>query len=357
MRSLLAVPLVRHLLLAALGLVVVTAVLESTDPFRNAQLANLAYLAIAAGGLTVLTGLNGQLSLGHGALMAVGAYTTALLLQGDEPALPLVGILAVATAVALLVGVLVGIPAARLHGPYIAGATLALAIAVPGIALFFDDLGGEQGLTVSVPDAPDWFLDLLFFVTGNEPDSTKYLAYIGWLCLLVTYVALANLARSRVGRNWRAVRDDEVAAELAGIRLSRSRVTAFVVSAACAGLAGSVLAMVTRIAAPSGFTLNLSLALLTAIVLGGLGSLTGALLGSALITFLPQLTTQLGTRAGLSDVQAAELAPLVYGVIMILVVLLAPAGIVGSLRNLLRSRRSRTHPTATSPVANPQEAR
>ena len=214
MRNLIAVPLLRHLLVAAAGFVLVVAVLETTGPFRNAQMASFAYLAIAAGGLTVLTGLNGQLSLGHGALMAVGAYTTALLLQGDEPTLPLVGVLVAATLVALVVGVLVGIPAARLHGPYIAGATLALAIAVPGVALFFDSLGGEQGLSVRVPDAPDWVLDAIFFITGAEPTSTKYLAYIGWLCLIGTYVVLANLARSRVGRTWRAVRDDEVSAEL-----------------------------------------------------------------------------------------------------------------------------------------------
>jgi branched-chain amino acid transport system permease protein len=246
-----------------------------------------------------------------------------------------------ATLVTTLVGVVVGVPAARLHGPYIAGATLALAVAVPGIALYFSNtLGGEQGLPVSVPDAPGWFADAVFFVTGNDPSSTKYVAYLGWGALLVTYLLLANLARSRVGRTWRAVRDDEVAAELAGIHLGRTRVLAFVVSAACAGLAGAVLAMVVRIAAPSGFTLTLSLSLLTAVVLGGLGSLAGALIGAALLTFLPPLFTNIGTDAGLSDVQAAELAPLIYGLTLVLVILLAPAGIVGTLRERWRQRRA-----------------
>lgn len=333
---------VRHLVLALLGLVVVVLVLESTSTFRNAQLASMAYIGIAAGGLTLLTGLNGQLSLGHGAFMAIGAYTTALLHQDLEPVLPVVGVLVVATLVTLAVGAAMGVAAARLHGPYIAGATLALAVAVPGIAIFFSDtLGGEQGLTVRVPPVPDWFADAHFFLTAGEVTTNKYVAYIGWLSLIVTYLLLANLSRSRVGRVWRAVRDDEVAAEIAGIDLARTRVLAFVVSAGAAGLAGAVMALAVRITAPSGFTLALSLTLLAAVVLGGLGSLLGALIGAGLLTFLPQVVTGLGRDLGLSDVQSAELAPLAYGVVMVLVILLAPAGIVGSARAWLRRRSAR----------------
>ena len=332
--------LTRHLAFAVLGLLVVIVVLESTGPFRNGQFTAMAYLGLAAGGLTVLTGLNGQLSLGHGAFMAIGAYTTALLYQNPEPPLPLVGVLVAATVVTLVVGAVVGVPAARLHGPYIAGATLALAVAVPGIALFFNDfLGGEQGLNVLVPDIPAWFLDVVYFLTAHDVSRSKYIGYIAWFCLIVTFVLLANLSRSRVGRVWRAVRDDEVAAEIAGINLGRARVLAFVVSAGCAGLAGAVMAMAVRITAPSGFTLTLSLTLLTAVVLGGLGSLFGALIGAALLTFLPQVVTGVGQDAGLSDLQAAELAPLVYGLTMVLVILLAPAGIVGSIRGAWRRRR------------------
>jgi branched-chain amino acid transport system permease protein len=331
----------RHLALALLGLVVVVLVIESTSTFRNAQLASMAYIGIAAGGLTVLTGLNGQLSLGHGAFMAIGAYTTALLYQGAEPLLPVVGVLVVSTSVALAVGAAVGVAAARLHGPYIAGATLALAIAVPGIAIFFSDtLGGEQGLTVRLPEIPVWFADLVFFLTAHEVTTSKYVAYIGWLSLVVTFLLLANLSRSRVGRVWRAVRDDEVAAEIAGINLGRTRVLAFVVSAASAGLAGAVMAMAVRITAPSGFTLTLSLTLLTAVVLGGLGSLSGALIGAALLTFLPQVVTGVGADLGLNDVQAAELAPLVYGLVMMIVILVAPAGIVGSALGWWRRRQA-----------------
>lgn len=336
------IPLVRHLLLAAVGLVVVVALLESTDPFRSSQLTTMAYLAIAAGGLTVLTGFSGQLSLGHGAFMAIGAYTTALFLGDDSPPLPLLVVLLVATVVTLAVGAVVGIAAARLHGPYLAGATLALAVAVPGIALYFADLGGDQGLRVVVPDIPVWVLDAAYFVTGSELDRTRYIGYLAWLSLLVVYVLLANLMRSRVGRRWQAVRDDEVAAELAGIRLGRARVLAFVISTACAGLAGGLMALAVRITAPSGFTLNLSLLLVSAIVLGGLGSLAGALIGSGLLAFLPQVVTDIGIDAGMSDVRAAELVPVVYGLTMMLVILLAPAGLVGSVRGAWRRRRART---------------
>ncbi len=332
----------RHLLLALLGLLVVVAVVESVSDFRAVQLASLAYLGIAAGGLTVLTGLNGQISLGHGALMAIGAYTAALMLQDGEPPLPLLGIVVVSVLVALAVGALVGVAAARLHGPYLAGATLALAVAVPGIALRFSEtLGGEAGLRVRLPDTPEWVLDAAYFVTGRELTNSAYVAYLAWLVLLATYVLLANLSRSRVGRRWRAVRDDEVAAELAGIGLGRARVSAFMVSAAAAGAAGAVMAFAVRLAAPSGFTLTLSLTLLAAVVLGGLGSLTGALVGAALLTFLPDVVTDAGRSAGLSDIRAAELAPLVYGLVMVAVVLLAPAGLVGTLRSVVARRRAR----------------
>ena len=341
--------LARHLAAALVGLVVVVLVVESVSDYRNTQLASMAYLGIAAGGLTVLTGLNGQLSLGHGALMAIGAYTSALLLPDNESSLPLSVVVLAAVLVTLVVGAAVGLAAARLHGPYLAGATLALAVAVPGIALYFKEtLGGEQGLRVVMPDIPVWVLDAVFFVTGQDLTRSRFTAYVGWLTLIVVFVLLANLGAGRTGRRWRAVRDDEVAAELAGIDLGRARVSAFMVSAAAAGAAGAILAFTVKLAAPSAFTLTLSLTLLAAIVLGGLGSLAGALIGAALLTFLPSVVTDLGTDAGLSDIQAAELAPLVYGLVMVAVILLAPAGLVGSLRGaLLRARsRRRTPPGA-----------
>ena len=139
---------------------------------------------------------------------------------------------------------MIGVAAARLHGPYLAGATLALAVALPGLAIYFDEVfGGEQGLRIASPRTPDWFSDAIYFISAQETPGVKYLAYVGWFTLVVVLVLLANLKRGRVGRVWQAVRDDEVAAELAGIRLGRTRIIAFVVSAACAGLAGAVLAV------------------------------------------------------------------------------------------------------------------
>jgi branched-chain amino acid transport system permease protein len=215
-----------------------------------------------------------------------------------------------------------------------------MAVAVPGIASYFSGtLGGEQGLAVISPEPPRWFDDAMYFMTAHDLTGTTYIAYLGWIGLVVAFLLLANLSASRVGRTWRAVRDDEVAAEIAGIHVGRARVKAFVVSAACAGLAGSLMAMVVRLAAPSGFTLTLSLSLLTAIVIGGLGSLLGALIGAAVLTFLPQVFTELGQGVGLNDLQAAQLAPFVYGLTLALVVLLAPAGLVGELRGLWHRRQ------------------
>jgi branched-chain amino acid transport system permease protein len=333
--------LLRHLLVLVVCAVAAVVLLESTDLGFNAQVGYVAFYAIAAGGLTVLTGLNGQISLGHGALMAVGGYTTALLLDVEEP-LPLVVIFLAAVALTSLVGAVVGVAAARLHGPYLAGATLALAVGLPGLALFYDDLlGGEQGLTVSAPDRPEWFTEAVRTLSGGSPSGVKWIAYIAVACLLLTYFLLANLMRSRVGRTWRAVRDQEVAAELAGIELGRWRVLAFVVSAAAAGLAGAVLALVVRLTAPTGFTIVLSLSLLTAIVIGGLGSLLGALIGAALLVFLPRVLRDAGESLDMDAAQAAEISYVVYGVILVLVMLFAPAGLVGSVRLAWMKQRAR----------------
>ena len=349
MRRLLASPLLRRALASLAVLVVAVFVIDLLSGYRQGQVASVAYFAVAAGGLTLLIGVNGQLSLGHGAFMAIGAYTTALLLQEGRE-LPVLVLLVAAVLVTMLVGLVVGIAAARLHGPYVAGATLALAIAVPSLAIHFREaLGGEPGLRVPTPDVPQVADDAIFFLTGTDVEPTQWLATISVTCLVLTFFLLRNLSQSRVGRRWRAVRDDPVAAQLAGIDLGRNRVLCFVVSTACAGLAGGLMALVTRIAAPSGFTLTLSLSLLMAVVLGGLGTLTGALLGAVLLTLLPTVVTNLGSSAGLSDLQSAELAPLVLGLTTMVIVLLAPSGLVGSLLRLrARSRVTRPTPSVTS---------
>ena len=324
--------LLRHALLMLLAFVGIALLLESVSAFRASQLAVMAYFVPAVAGLTLLTGINGQISLGHGALMAVGAYTTAFLLE-HAAGVPFLGVLLIAVVVTSLVGVVVGAAASRLHGPYLAGATLALAVGLPGVALYFEEeLGGEQGLRVSPPRPSEAVENAAFFLTGNDLSGGKYLGYVGWALALLVLLLLSNLVRSRYGRIWRAVRDDEVAAELAGIDLGRARILAFVVSAACAGVGGCLLAVITRLAAPTSFTLVLSISLLVAIVIGGLGSLLGAVMGSTLLVFLAPAVTNLGRANGLSDAQAANVAPLVYGLVLIVVMLAAPQGVVGTIR-------------------------
>lgn len=332
--------LVRHALMMLAAFVGIVLLLEAISPFRVSQMGEMAYFVPAVAGLTLLTGLNGQISLGHGALMAVGAYTTAVALD-RSPDLPFLVIVLLAVVATVVVGAVVGAAAARLHGPYLAGATLALAVGLPGLALYFDELlGGEQGLRVRRPRPSDGMSSFVEGTLGFDLSSEKYIAYLGWALALLVLFLLSNLVVSRFGRTWRAVRDDEVAAELSGINLARTRVLAFVVSAACAGVAGAMIAVITRLTAPTTFTLVLSISLLVGIVIGGLGSLVGALLGSALLVFLRPAVTDLGLDSGLSSAQAANIAPLAYGVVLILVMLLAPRGVVGSIRTAYLTRKA-----------------
>src|SRR5688572_1869565 len=184
--------LLRHGLLMLLALVGIALLLETVSPFRVSQLATMAYYVPAVAGLTVLTGINGQISLGHGALMACGAYTTAVLLDRNE-GMPFLLVLLISVVVTALVGVVVGAAASRLHGPYLAGATLALAVGLPGLANYFDELfGGEQGLGVSPPRPSEATEDAFFFLTGNDLTTSKYTAYLGWILALIVLLVLSN---------------------------------------------------------------------------------------------------------------------------------------------------------------------
>ena len=321
--------LVWHLLVLLLGFVLVYFLTESLSPFRNVQVANVAYLLCAAAGLTVLVGLNGQISLGHGAFMAVGAYTTGLLTQ--KQGWGIAATLVAATVVTALVGVVVGAAAARLRGPYLAGATLAFAVGLPAIVNWHPVegfLGADTGLTFPVPQPP-----------SSIANSVSLQEWQAWFCsigALLTLFFLANLARSRVGRNFRAVRDDEVAAQLSGLNIARVQITAFIVSAACAGLGGGLLALANGLAAPGAFGLTLSLTLLSAIIIGGLGSLAGAVYGSLVLVFLPQWANNFGASHNLSTNIRSNIPIAIYGGMLILVMLLFSQGIQGGLRRLVR---------------------
>jgi branched-chain amino acid transport system permease protein len=313
-----------------LGVIIVLAAIVvflsvKLNAFRDYQIAEIAVYVTAIAGLTVLTGLSGQISLGNGAFMAIGAYTTALLLL--HLSWPFYAVLVVAAAVTAVSGVVVGIAAARLRGPYLAGATLMLGVALPSIAYAWPGIfGGDQGLNV-VFTTPS-------FLGVNFP-LTRWQAWICAAVALITLVLLGNLGHSRIGRNWRAVRDDEVAAALDGINVAAARVRAFVVSATSAGLAGALLAIITGLVAPGAYTITLSIALLTGAVIGGLGSLAGALWGSLVIVLVPTYATDVATSHGLSSTVGANIPIAAYGVVLILVMLVFPQGIQGGLRRLM----------------------
>jgi branched-chain amino acid transport system permease protein len=316
--------LLRHLGAAVVAAVVLWLLTIQLSPFRDFQLAQVAVYLVAVAGLTMLIGLSGQLSLGHGAFMAIGAYFTALVTV--HLGWPLWAVLPASAVVTAAAGAVVGVAAARLRGPYLAGATLMLAVALPSLANRFQGLlGGDQGLSVPVTVPVS---------LGAAFPLTRWQAWICTAAALITLVLLANLARSRLGRSWRAIRDDEVAAALAGLPVARLRVLAFIVSAACAGLAGAMLAITTSLVSPGSFTLSLSISLLTGAVIGGLGSLAGALWGSLLIVLVPTYITNVATGQGLSSSVAANIPIAVYGVVLIVVMLVFPGGIQGGLRRL-----------------------
>jgi branched-chain amino acid transport system permease protein len=316
--------LLRHLAAAIVAGAVIWAASVQLNAFRDYQIAEIAVYVVAIAGLSVLIGLSGQISLGNGAFMAIGAYAAALLmLHLNWPVWLVFGASAAITAVA---GGVVGVAAARLSGPYLAGATLLLAVALPTLAYQWPGVfGGDQGLSVTVT-APASL--------GATFPLTRWQAWVCSAAALITLVLLANLTRSKVGRNWRAIRDDPVAAALTGLNVGRLRVLAFVVSATCAGLAGAMLAFTTTLVSPGEFTLSLSIALLTGAVLGGLGTLLGAVWGALVVVLVPTYVTDVATSHGLSSVVAANIPVAAYGVVLIVVMILFPEGIQGGLRRL-----------------------
>jgi branched-chain amino acid transport system permease protein len=350
--------LVRHLLFAVAAGVAIVLLTYGLSPYRNFQLATMAAYLCATAGLTLLVGLTGQLSLGHGALMAVGAYTCALLSTrlGDGgttgAALLLVPLIA-AVVVTAVVGGIVGLAGARLHGPYLAGLTLTLTIVVPALTTTFaGKLGGDQGLSVYVEPAPASL--------GVNFPIERWQAWIATAAALIVMLLLANLVHSRFGRDMRAVRDDEIAARLAGINVGRTKVIAFIVSAATAGLGGGLLAILTQAVSPGAYDLTLSLFLLMAVVVGGLGHLAGAVWGALILVALPEITSSVGDRlpvsADLATRLEGNLSLFVFGIVLIVVTIVFPRGIQGLISTWLSRLRRRpatvlpatSHPSTTT---------
>ncbi|HVB91776.1 MAG TPA: branched-chain amino acid ABC transporter permease [Acidimicrobiales bacterium] len=312
-------PMLRHLLIASFGAGIMYLVTSNISLFDNYQVGQIASFVVVLAGLSVLTGVNGQISLGHGAFMAVGAYTTALLMNHTQWNFVLE--LASAVGVAGVAGLLIGIPATRLKGPYLAGMTLLFALALPPIAdKWPNTFGGDQGLTMTTPNAP------------GSLSPQEWLAWIQIGGALIVLVLLANLLRSRYGRTLRAVRDDEIAASLAGINVARTKVLAFVISAGCAGLAGAFLGLSTGVVNTGAFPLTLSIQLLAAMVLGGTGSLIGMVWGAILLVYLPQWSTSLSGHFNLGSGVSAYLATIIFGAVLIVAMIAAPHGVQGGLR-------------------------
>ena len=341
-------PLARHLLLAALGAVVLYFVTSALSPYNNVLVGEIALYLIALAGLSLLTGTSGQISLGQGAFMAVGAYTVALLMTHTQVNFFLELLASIGAAATL--GLIIGISATRLRGPYLAGVTLLLALALPPIAdKWSTTFGGDQGLTTTVPAAP-----------GNV-NPELWLAWIELAGALLTLVLLANLLASRFGRAFRAVRDDEVAASLSGVHVARTKIMAFVVSAACAGLAGAFLGLSTGVVSTGEFPLTLSIELLAAMVLAGAGSLFGMWWGAILLVYVPQWSTSLSGDFGLGTGTNAYLATIIFGVVLIVVMIAAPTGIQGGLRwawehvakEWSAVRATRARPSPASPHLGP----
>jgi len=325
----------RALLLFAALAVTTFALPVFLNDFRAQQFAYVGIYLVALTGLNLLTGYTGQISLGHGAFMAIGGYTTAILMIDhgvkDIATIPL------AIVVTGVAGVLVGIPAARLSGLYLALATFAIAVATPAVIKKFEGFtGGGSG--VNLFGTPELTASLTpVRVAGFELNFNNWLYYLSWTVALAGYVIAWLILRGRTGRAFRAVRDSETAAVSSGISLTRTKVLAFAISAAYAGAAGALFAIATTFVNPDTFPVALSIFLLVGVVVSGLGSLTGLIAGAVFIQFMPLWAQSVSKSAGAPAV--------VYGLILILLILAMPGGAAGLISRVSTlTRRGRNFP-------------
>lgn len=286
------------------------------DDLRLYQGASVAMYVIGIASIVLLTGFSGQISLGNGAIMALGGFSATLAQSTWGLPLPLTFVVAVLGAA--LFGLILGVAAARLSGPYLAGATLALAVALPSLANQFSFLGGEQGLQFNSGSAPEFF--------NGEVSQYKWFFWISALAALLITWLISNILQSRYGRGWRAVRSNSTAAELVGIHSARSKVLAFTLASGIAGLAGAVLALNLGGVSPSAYPLSLSFALITGAVLAGISTLSGSVIGALLLVGMSELVGSLTSRFSLEDVLAENLKELLVSVLLILAVVFTPNG-------------------------------
>jgi branched-chain amino acid transport system permease protein len=280
----------------------------------------LAY-AIALLGLNMLTGYNGQISLGHGAFFALGAYVAAILME--HAGAPYWSTLPAAAVICLVVGYLFGRPALKLEGLYLALATFALGVATPQL-LKYKQLeawtGGAQGIVLMKPDA----------LLGLPLTQDQWLYLFTLAVAVVMFVIAHNLLKSGSGRAMRAIRDHAMAAEAMGVDNRHYKSMTFGVSAAYTGVGGALSAIAVQFVSPDSFTLFLSISLLVGIVVGGVGTLWGAFFGALFIVFVPNLAEKVS--------KAAPWA--IYGVVLIAIMFAMPGGVMGLLRKI-NGRRTR----------------
>lgn len=296
------------------------------DPYNQGQLSVVLMYFIGILSITFLTGLSGQISLGQGALMAVGGYACAIAVL--NLGLNYWQSIILAVVISLLAGWILGIAAARLSGPYLAGTTLVIALAIPTLANRYESVfGGDVGLNVDFGNPPQWLINVMGEIGFEQWQLLATLPFAS----IALYLAL-NLFKSRTGRSWRAVRDHEIAASLSGINVQRMKIFTFVVASGFAGLAGAMYGL-RGIVGPSVYPVSLSLTLLTGAVLGGLRSISGAFIGSILVVFLPDLIEKITGSWELAPQIGNFLPALVSGILLILTVVLNPAGVAGALHH------------------------
>jgi branched-chain amino acid transport system permease protein len=307
------IPALVSLLVVAAVLCVLPFVLSD---YNISLVAQVGIFFIGVLGLNILTGYTGQISIGHGAFMMIGGYTTAILSRDHHT--NLVVTMVVAFALCFVVGLLVGLPALRLSGVYLALVTFALAVSLPQLPLQYSTfLGGSGGVQTS------------------QTVSNLWVYTAAWACSAILFVVAWLILRGRVGRAFRAVRDSEIAAVASGVELPVYKTLAFGISAAYAGVAGSLFVLALNgFAQPSEFDVFLSLQLLVGAAVAGLGSLWGILVGAAFVGLLPQVSTSvpvIGQDHG-RDV--------VFGAAVILIMLLLPDGFAGLLARIRRVARA-----------------
>ncbi len=283
--------------------------------YRVFQLTLALAYSIALLGLNMLTGYNGQISLGHGAFYAIGAYTAAVLM--DKAGMPYWATIPIAGVVCLVAGFLFGLPALRLDGLYLALATFALGVAMPQILKYKgleEWTGGVMGVVIVKPDPPEWLPIAL------SQDQWLYFFTLGWV--LVLFVAGWNLLRGRVGRAMVAIRDQPIAAQAMGVNTAMYKSLTFGVSAFYTGVAGALGAIAIQFVAPDSFSIFLSLTLVVGVVVGGFASISGAFYGALFIQFIPNIADQIS--------KAAPWA--IYGLFLIGFMYVMPSGVAGFIR-------------------------